>query len=102
MLAAGDPAEHLACVGGVARLAEELAVDHHHRVRRQHDLARVASRRRLFPGEAEHGRLRLLVSSRGLVEVDGAHGEAEAEAAQQLAAAGGGGGEDEGGEGAQG
>ena len=53
VLAAGDPGEHAAGVFRVPGLAEELAVEDHHRVRRQHQLARMGLRRRLLVGEAE-------------------------------------------------
>jgi hypothetical protein len=98
VLAAGDPAEHVAGVLGVPRLAEQLAVDHHDRVRRQDQLAGVGLRRRLLPGEPEDGFVRRLAGARRLVEIDRADGEAQAEPPQQLAAAGGGGGQDEVGE----
>jgi hypothetical protein len=52
VLAAGDPRQHPAGVLGVAGLAQQLAVDHHHRVRRQHDLTRMGSRGGLLAGEA--------------------------------------------------
>ena len=97
-LAARIQAEHAAGVGGVPGLAQQLAVDHHHRVRRQHQLSRRGLGRRLLAGEADDGLLRRLAGSGRFVQIHGADGEAQAEAGQQLAAPRRAGGEDESGE----
>ena len=75
----------------VARLAEDLAVDHHGGVGGDHHRSRSTGGGRLLPSEAIDVVRRPLAGARGFVDVGRLDGELEREAVEQLAPAGRGG-----------